>query len=61
MLMTDPSFIENLLKQFEIDIAKPLDPNHDYTPVIWNGQIVGTRQDLIDGKIDPMDISAWGP
>ncbi len=33
----------------------------DLTPVTWNGMIVGTRQDLIEGRIDPTDRDAWKP
>ena len=40
------------------------DPNApeppDMTPVFWNGQVVGTRDDLKTGKIDPLDKDAWG-
>jgi len=28
-------------------------------PIFWNGMIVGTKQDLIDGKIDPLDRDQW--
>ena len=40
------------------------DPNApdapDTTPVFWNGMVVGTRDDLKTGKIDPLDRDAWG-
>jgi len=36
-------------------------PEPDMTPIFWNGMLVGTRQDLIDGKIDPTDRDAWKP
>ena len=59
--MTNPNdkTIEELIAELELESSKPLDPNYDYTPVFWNGMLVGTKQDIIDGKIDPTDRSAW--
>lgn len=51
---------EELLSELGVQ-PKPLDPNYDYTPIFWNGMVVGTRQDIIDGNLDPFDRSAWGP
>jgi len=36
-----------------------VEPN--LTPVFHMGMCVGTTQDIIDGKIDPTDSSAWKP
>jgi len=33
----------------------------DLTPIFHGGVLIGSRQDLIDGKIDPTDQSAWKP
>ena len=40
-------------------VDAPVEP--DLTPVFWNGMLVGSREDLKDGTIDPMDSSAWKP
>jgi hypothetical protein len=32
----------------------------DNTPIFWGGVVVGTRQDILDGKIDMSDRS-WKP
>lgn len=40
-------------------VNAPTEP--DNTPIFHGGAIVGTRQGLIDGKIDPTDQSAWKP
>ena len=33
----------------------------DTTPIFHGGVLVGSRQDLASGKIDPTDSSAWKP
>jgi len=33
----------------------------DNTPIFHGGVCIGSRQDLIDGKIDPTDRDAWKP
>ena len=33
----------------------------DTTPIFHKGIYTGTRQDIIDGNLDPTDESAWKP
>ena len=40
---------------------KPKSTKVDNTPVFWCGMVVGTRQDVIDGKIDMSDRDGWKP
>jgi len=60
--MMNDKTIDEMIKDFENDTMETkLDPDCDYTPVFWNGMLVGIQQDLIDGKIDPLDRDAWKP
>ena len=55
------SVMKKLLDDFAKDLAKPKDPNYDYTPVFHMGQVVGCVQDIKDGKLDPTDNDTWKP
>jgi len=46
-------------QDFYSDPNAPKKP--DMTPIFHGGVLIGTRQDIIDGKIDPTDRDAWKP
>lgn len=41
------------------DDKKDEKSSEDSSPVFWNGMVVGTTEDLRDGKIDPTNTDKW--
>jgi len=58
---TKKDILEDLVENFDKIMNEPADPERDNTPIFHGGVLVGCRQDLIDGKLDPMDRDAWKP
>ena len=49
-----PKYINDYFNK-NMGVDKPVGP--DLTPIFHGGALIGTQQDLIDGKIDPTDRS----